>query len=138
MNNGITLSGGTELARTYFSYNNTTQFGMVPNNKFSRHNFMFKESFSLFNKKLDISTSLNYIHQKTTNRPVIGRVLSPLHALYRMPSNVDMRYFRNHYQHTGTTADQWCMIQREVIPNWQDNLSKHGIGTINILTIPTG
>lgn len=106
LNNGVTLSGGTELARTYFSYNNTTQFGMVPNNKFSRHNFMFKESFSLFNKKLDISTSLNYIHQKTINRPVIGRVLSPLHALYRMPSNVDMRYFRNHYQHTGTTADQ--------------------------------
>ena len=46
LNNGVALSGGTELARTYFSYNNTTQFGMVPNNKFSRHNFMFKEVLS--------------------------------------------------------------------------------------------
>lgn len=105
-NNGVTLSGGTEFTRTYFSYNNTTQFGMVPNNKFSRQNFMFKESFSLFNKRVNISTSINYIHQKTTNRPVVGRVLSPLHALYRMPANVDMRYFRNHYQHTGTIEDE--------------------------------
>lgn len=106
LNNGVTLSGGTEMARTYFSYNNTTQFGMVPKNKFSRHNFMFKESFSLFNKRLDISTSLNYIHQKTTNRPVTGRVLSTLHAVYRTPANVDMRYFRNHYKKTGTMDDQ--------------------------------
>ncbi len=106
LNNGITLSGGTELTRSYFSYNNTTQFGMVPNNKFIRHNFMFKESFALFNNKLNISTTLNYIHQETKNRPVVGRVLSPLHALYRMPSNVDMRYFSNHYKHIGTREDK--------------------------------
>lgn len=106
LNNGITLSGGTELARSYFSYANTTQWGMQPNNKFSRHNFMFKESFSLLDKKLNITVGLNYIHQETQGRPIMGRVLSPLHALYRMPSNVDMRYFRNHYQHSGTMADR--------------------------------
>lgn len=105
LHNGITLSGGTEMARSYFSYGNTMQWGMQPNNKFSRHNFLLKQSFSLFKKRLDLDFSMNYIHQETKNRPVAGRVLSPLHALYRMPSNVDMRYFKNHYKHVGTLND---------------------------------
>lgn len=105
LNNGITLTGGNEMARTYFSYGNTSQWGMVPNNKFMRHNFNFRESFSLFDKRLDVTVGLNYIHQELHNRPVAGRVLSALHGLYRMPSNVDMRYFKNHYKHVGTTDD---------------------------------
>ena len=46
LNNGITLSGGTENSRTYFSYNNTYQTGQIPNNDFRRNNVMFKEIFS--------------------------------------------------------------------------------------------
>lgn len=104
-NNSITLNGGNEMARTYFSYANTTQSGMIENNKFSKHNVTLKETFNLFDKRLSINLGLNYIHQETKNSPVIGRVLSPLHALYRMPANVDMRYFRNNYAHIGTMAD---------------------------------
>ncbi len=105
-NNGITLNGGTENARTYFSYNNTYQTGLIPNNKFLRNNVMLKESFSLFDKRINISASLNWIHQKTVNQPRVGKALSPLHALYRMPSDIDMRYFKTHYQHAGTMADE--------------------------------
>lgn len=105
LNNGVTLNGGTENSRTYFSYNNTYQTGMIPNNKFVRNNVMLKESFSLFNKRLNISTSVNWINQKTTNAPVVGKALSALYALYRTPADVDMRYFRNHYKHAGTMAD---------------------------------
>ncbi len=105
LNNGITINGGTELTRTYFSYNNTYQTGMIPNNRFSRNNIMFKESFSLLNKRLNISTTLNWIHQKTENTPIVGKALSALYALYRTPADIDMRYFKNHYQHPGTMAD---------------------------------
>ena len=105
LNNGITISGGNEFSRTYFSYNNTYQKGVMQNNKFMRHNVMLKESFSLFNKKVNITTSLNWIHQKTNNPPNTGKTLSALHALYRMPADVDVRYFRNHYQHAGTMND---------------------------------
>lgn len=104
-NNGVTISGGTENHRSYFSYGNTTQTGIMPGNKFYKHNVMLKETFSLFDKRLETTVGLNYIHQKVENRPVSGRVLSPLHALYRMPSNVDIRYFKNHYRHTGTMND---------------------------------
>ncbi|MDE7143513.1 MAG: SusC/RagA family TonB-linked outer membrane protein, partial [Muribaculaceae bacterium] len=106
LNNGITLSGGTDLSRTYFSYNNTYQTGVVPENKFLRNNVMLKESFSLFNKRVNISTSLNWINQRTDNTPVAGRALSATYALYRTPAEIDMRYYRNHYKHTGTMADE--------------------------------
>ena len=43
--NGVTLSGGTENFRTYFSYNNTYQTGLIPNNKFTRNNVMFSVTF---------------------------------------------------------------------------------------------
>lgn len=106
LNNGITLSGGTEKSRTYFSYNNTYQDGIIRNNKFTRNNVMLKETFSLFDKRVNISTSLNWIHQKTNNPPNTGKTLSALHAVYRMPADVDMRYFKNHYQHAGTLNDE--------------------------------
>lgn len=106
LNNGITLSGGTEKSRTYFSYNNTYQDGIIRNNKFTRNNVMLKETFSLFDKRVNISTSLNWIHQKTNNPPNTGKTLSALHAVYRMPADVDMRYFKNHYQHAGTYNDE--------------------------------
>lgn len=105
LNNGVTLSGGTENSRTYFSYNNTYQTGLIPNNDFRRNNVMFKEAFSLFNKRVNISTTLNWIHQKTNNAPVVGKALSTLYPLYRTPADIDMRYFRNNYKHTGTMAD---------------------------------
>lgn len=105
LNNGITMSGGNEFSRTYFSYNNTYQKGVMQNNKFMRHNVMLKETFSLFNKKVNISASLNWIHQKTNNQPNTGKTLSALHALYRMPADVDVRYFKNHYKHAGTMND---------------------------------
>ena len=96
--NGVTLSGGTENFRTYFSYNNTYQTGLIPNNKFTRNNVMFKESFSLFDKRININTSLNWIHQKTDNAPVVGKALSALYALYRTPADIDMRYFKHNYK----------------------------------------
>lgn len=105
LNNGLTLSGGTELSRTYFSFNNTYQTGVVPDNKFLRNNVMLKESFSLFNKRVNISTSLNWVNQRTDNTPVAGRALSATYALYRTPAEIDMRYYRNHYKHTGTMDD---------------------------------
>ncbi|MCM1292507.1 MAG: SusC/RagA family TonB-linked outer membrane protein [Bacteroides sp.] len=105
LNNGITLSGGTELSRTYFSYNNTYQDGIIPGNKFTRNNVMLKESFSLFDKKVNITASLNWIHQRTDNSPVVGKALSGLYALYRTPADVDMRYYKNNYAHLGQTGE---------------------------------
>ncbi len=103
-NTSFTLSGGTAKQQTYFSYANTYQTGIMPKNEFMRHNVMFKQSYKLW-EKLNLNLSLNYIHQKTKDRPVTGRMISPLYALYRTPANVDLRYFKHHYQHLGGDND---------------------------------
>ncbi|MDO4707665.1 MAG: SusC/RagA family TonB-linked outer membrane protein [Porphyromonadaceae bacterium] len=103
-NTAATISGGTEKQQTYFSYANTYQTGIMPKNTFARHNIMLKQSYDLFTR-LNLDLSLNYIHQNTLNRPIIGRSMSPMAALYRTPANVDMRYFRSHYYHPGTYDD---------------------------------
>ncbi len=103
-NTSLTISGGTAKSQTYFSYANTYQTGIMPGNKFMRHNVMLKQSYKLW-EKLKLNLSLNYIHHNTKNRPVAGRMISPLYALYRTPANIDMRYFKHNYQHLGGDND---------------------------------
>lgn len=104
-NNSIALSGGTEHTTSYFSYGNTVQKGLMENNRFVRHNILFKETFNAFNNKLKIDLSLNYITQKVEGRPVIGKAFNPLVGLYRMPAAVDLRYFSQNRTHTATADD---------------------------------
>lgn len=92
-NNSISLNGGTEHSSTYFSYGNTVQKGLMDKNKFVRHNLLFKQSYNLLNDKLKLDLSLNYITQKTINRPVIGKAKGALPGLYLTPNAIDLRIF---------------------------------------------
>lgn len=62
--NSVALSGGTEKNQTYASYSNTRANGILPTNTFNRHNMMLKETYKLFNDKVTVNASLNYIVQK--------------------------------------------------------------------------
>lgn len=104
--NSVALSGGTEKMSTYFSYANTTQRGVFEQNKFKRHNLMFKQTFNLFNDKLHLDFSFNYINQRLNNRPPVGKTFSAVFGMYRTPANIDMRYFKENYSHTGTLEDE--------------------------------
>lgn len=106
-NNSITLSGGSENSTTYFSYGNTAQKGLIDGNKFMRHNLMFKESLMLFDKKLKLDLSINYITQKANNRPTIGKGFGPLYSLYRTPSAVNLRYFDLNRTRIAEADDEW-------------------------------
>ena len=102
-NNTISLSGGNKTVRTYFSYGNTTASGIVETNKFHRHNLALRENFSFFESKLKVDISLNYINQKTKNRPSGGTFFNPVYQLYTSPRNLDMKYYRdNYYDLNGT------------------------------------
>ena len=96
-NNSISVSGGTETVRTYFSYANSYSDGMMRNNNYKRNTLSFRQSYSLFNKKLNVDLSLNYVQAKTKNRPGGGTVMNPLYDLYRMPRNVDRNYYKENY-----------------------------------------
>ncbi len=102
-NNSISLSGGTKVVQTYFSYGNTTANGIVETNKFERHNISLRQSFSFFKDKLKFDISANYINQRTKNRPTGGTFFNPIYQLYTSPRNLDMNWYRKNYYDTSAT-----------------------------------
>lgn len=96
-NNSVSISGGTEKVRSYFSYANSNSQGMMPNNSYNRNTFSFRQNYNLINNKLKIDVSINYVSAKNKNRPGGGTVMNPLYDLYRVPGNIDMDYYKNNY-----------------------------------------
>lgn len=98
VNNSISLSGGSENIRTYFSFANSHANGMIEHNTFNRNTVSFRQSYAMFNKKLNVDVAVNYVNSKTTNRNGGGTSLNPLYDLYTMPRNVDMDYYKNNHK----------------------------------------
>lgn len=96
-NNSVAISGGTEKVRSYFSFANSNSKGMMPENSYNRNTFSFRQNYNLFNNKLKIDVSINYVYAKNRNRPGGGTVMNPLFDLYRAPVNIDMDYYRKNY-----------------------------------------
>lgn len=86
-NNSVALSGGSKNMQTYFSYGNTTAKGITPTNDFMRHNITLRENFKMFEDRLNINVSANYINQKVTNKPSSGKLSNPITGLYLIPRN---------------------------------------------------
>ncbi|MBR1732204.1 MAG: TonB-dependent receptor plug domain-containing protein, partial [Alloprevotella sp.] len=80
-NNSISLSGGTEKVKTYFSYANSHANGMIENNSYNRNTLAFRQSYKLWDR-IDIDASLNYVQTVTRNRPGGGGLLNPIYHLY--------------------------------------------------------
>ena len=97
--NTLTLSGGTDMAQTYFSYGNTTAQGIVPGNEFKRHNLTLTESAKFFDKKLHLDGNVQLVNQTGTNRPVAGGLyLNPLVGLYRFPRGGNMAAYKDGFE----------------------------------------
>lgn len=95
-NNSISLSGGTEILRTYVSLANSHANGMMRNNSYNRNSINFRQNYNLF-KRLHIDVSLNYAETRTNNRPGGGTIGNPIYHLYVTPQNIDIPYYREHY-----------------------------------------
>lgn len=98
INNSVSLSGGSENIRSYFSYANSHADGMIDRNTYNRNTVSFRQSYALFKKKLNIDVAVNYVNTKTTNRNGGGTSLNPLYDLYTMPRNVDMDYYKSNHK----------------------------------------
>lgn len=101
-NNSISLSGGTDKIKSYFSYANSHAKGMIEENSYNRNTFAFRQSYKLWDR-VQIDASLNYVQTVTRNRPGGGRILNPIYHMYTAPRNIDMNYYRNNYVAQG----QW-------------------------------
>ena len=95
-NNSISLSGGTEKVKSYFSYANSHSNGMLEDNTYNRNTFAFRQSYNLFGR-VHIEASMNYMQTKTKNRVGGGTALNPIYDLYTMPRNIDLAYYKENY-----------------------------------------
>jgi TonB-linked SusC/RagA family outer membrane protein len=94
--NAITLSGGNEMAQTYFSYANTTARGVEPGNKLGRNNINLHETAKF--GKLSVDGNANYITQQINNSPTIGFYTNPLTGLYLFPRGEDITPYKTNYE----------------------------------------
>jgi len=80
--NAISLSGGNQIAQTYFSYSNTNAKGILPTNKLTQHTLNLKETANLLNNKLNLTGGAMFSTQKINNRPVSALYFNPLIGVY--------------------------------------------------------
>lgn len=96
--NSINLSGGSDLAQTYFSYTNTSARGVEPQNNLERNNVDFHETAKFFNNRLTADANINYVTQKLNNSPAIGFYSNPLTGLYFFPRGKNILPYKNEYE----------------------------------------
>lgn len=96
--NSLSLSGGNEIAQTYFSYANTDARGVEPGNKLTRNNINLHETAKFLNNKLTVDANANYITQQINNSPTIGFYTNPLTGLYLFPRGQDILPYKTNYE----------------------------------------
>lgn len=96
--NSVSVSGGTDIAQSYFSYSNTSAKGIVPTNSLGRHNFNFNQSASFLDKKLNLRANVNFVKQDVSNRPASGLYFNPLTGLYLFPRGLDFDNYKNKFE----------------------------------------
>lgn len=96
--NSLAFSAGGKKAQTYLSYANTKSKSIMETNKFSRHNFDFRENASFFNGRLEVGANVSYIYQKKNNTPALGLYFNPLTGLYFFPRGLDFDEYKNNYE----------------------------------------
>ncbi|ASZ09889.1 hypothetical protein CK934_02285 [Chitinophaga sp. MD30] len=90
----INVSTGTEKNQTYFSAAAVNAKGIIPKNTFDRYNLNVRNSSSLFDDKLTLDVSAQYISQTQDNIPGQGQYFNPLVGLYLFPRSDDFNQYK--------------------------------------------
>ncbi|MDR0938648.1 MAG: SusC/RagA family TonB-linked outer membrane protein [Mediterranea sp.] len=88
-NNSITLTTGTEKNQTFFSAAALNSDGMVPNNRYNRYNFTFRNTTSFLKDKMKLDVGASYILQNDRNMTNQGQFSNPLVSAYLFPRGDD-------------------------------------------------
>ena len=93
--NSVTLSTGTDKNQTFFSAAAVNSAGMVPNNRYNRYNFTFRNTTSFLNDKMKLDVSASYILQNDRNMTNQGQYSNPLVSAYLFPRGDDFSLIKN-------------------------------------------
>ena len=85
----ITLSTGSEKNQTYLSASAVNSAGIVPNNKYNRYNFTFRNTTSFLQDRMTLDVGASYIKQNDLNLVNQGSYSNPLVEAYLFPRGDD-------------------------------------------------
>lgn len=106
----VSLSTGTERNQTYLSAASVQSAGVIPNNKYSRYNFTFRNTTSFLNDKMKLDLGGSYIRQKDQNMVNQGTYANPLVSAYLFPRGddwADIRMFERYDTASGYSKQYW-------------------------------
>ena len=87
--NSVTLSTGTDKNQTFFSAAATNSEGMVPNNRYNRYNFTFRNTTSFLDDRMKLDVGASYIIQNDRNMTNQGVYSNPIVPVYLFPRSDD-------------------------------------------------
>ena len=101
--NSFSVSGGTDKNQTYFSAAAVNSDGIIPNNRYDRYNFTFRNTTYFLKNRLKLDASASYIIQKDQNMTNQGVYSNPLVPAYLFPRGNNFDIYRNFERYNEAT-----------------------------------
>lgn len=92
--NSITLSTGTDKNQTFFSAAAVNSEGIVPNNRYNRFNFTFRNTTNFLNDRMKLDVGASYIIQNDRNMTNQGAYSNPIVPVYLFPRGDDFNLIK--------------------------------------------
>ena len=125
-NNSVSLAGGSENFKAYFSYGNVFSHGMTPENTYRSHNLNSKVDFKVLDH-VYVDFSAKYSNQYSKNQAAAGYLFNPLTGAYLAPRGIDWDYYKDNYEvydpARGCNVQNWTNteLQQYGNPYWMLN-----------------
>lgn len=87
--NSVTFSTGTDKNQTFFSAASVNSEGIVPNNRYNRFNFTFRNTTNFLNDRMKLDVGASYIIQNDRNMTNQGAYSNPIVPVYLFPRGDD-------------------------------------------------
>ena len=92
--NSVTLSTGTDKNQTFFSAAAVNSEGIVPNNRYNRFNFTFRNTTNFLNDRMKLDVGASYIIQNDRNMTNHGAYSNPIVPVYLFPRGDDFNLIK--------------------------------------------
>lgn len=92
--NSVTFSTGTDKNQTFFSAASVNSEGIVPNNRYNRFNFTFRNTTNFLNDRMKLDVGASYIIQNDRNMTNQGAYSNPIVPVYLFPRGDDFNLIK--------------------------------------------
>ena len=94
--NGVSIANSSSNYNYRISYANMRHRGMIPNSDLFRNTLNISSGVKV-NKKLSVSTNLDFSRNNSNNRPASERGTNPLQWAYNTSPHMDLRDFKDYW-----------------------------------------